>query len=138
MKIYFTAATTNNGDYLVQENAIVATLKRLGHSLTSGEQILDHIELVKDAARSAVEIFQREKTAIEEADCVVAEVTKPSSGVGVRSSMHSRTIAVLSLFYKDAPNELTAMITGNPSDHLFLEHYDEESLPILLKHFLDQ
>lgn len=128
MRIFFTAATTNNGDYLAQEKAILTELKRLGHTLTS-----------KDAASSAEEIFYREKQAIEQADCVVAEVTKPSSGVGgelVYALTHHKP--VLALFYKDAPNELSAMITGNPSDHLFLEHYDEESLPILLKHFLEQ
>lgn len=128
MRIFFTAATTNNGDYLSQEKAIIAELKRLGHTLTS-----------KDAASSAEEIFYREKQAIEQADCVVAEVTKPSSGVGgelVYALTHHKP--VLALFYKDAPNALSAMITGNPSDHLFLEHYDEESLPILLKHFLEQ
>ena len=47
MRIFFTAATTNNGDYLVQEKAIITELKRLGHRLTSGEQILDHKELEK-------------------------------------------------------------------------------------------
>lgn len=128
MRIFFTAATTNNGDYLAQEKAILTEIKRLGHTLTS-----------KDSASSAEEIFYREKQAIEQADCVVAEVTKPSSGVGgelVYALTHHKP--VLALFYKDAPNELSAMITGNPSDHLFLEHYDEESLPILLKHFLEQ
>lgn len=139
MKIFFTAATTNNGDYITQEQEIIDELKRLGHTLTSGEQILDHKELEKDAARSAEEIFQREKTAIEESDCVVAEVTKPSSGVGgelVYALTHHKP--VLALFYKDAENELSAMISGNPSDHLYLEHYDEESLPIILKHYLEQ
>lgn len=139
MRVYFTAATTNNGDYLIQEKAIIDELKRLGHTLTSGEQILDHKLLEKDSAKSAEEIFQREKNAIEEADCVVAEVTKPSSGVGgelVYALTHQKP--VLSLFYKDAKNELSAMISGNPSDHLFLEHYDEDSLPILLQHFLEQ
>ncbi len=139
MNIFFTAATTNNGDYLAQEKAIIDELKHLGHTLTSGEQILDHKELERDSARSAEEIFQREKVAIEEADCVVAEVTKPSSGVGgelVYALTHHKP--VLALFYKDTPNELSAMITGNPSDHLYLEHYDEDSLPIILKHFLEQ
>ncbi len=139
MRIYFTAATTNNGDYLSQEKAIIDELKRLGHTITSGEQILDHRLLEKDSAKSVEEIFQREKTAIEEADCVVAEVTKPSSGVGgeiVYAITHHKP--VLSLFYKDAKNELSAMIAGNPSDHLFLEHYDEESLPIQLKKFMAQ
>lgn len=139
MKIYFTAATTNNGDYLSQETAIIDELKRLGHSLTSGEQILNHDALKEDAARTPEEIFQREKLAMEEAECVVAEVTKPSSGVGgelVYALTHHKP--VLALFYKDAANELSHMITGNPSDHLFLEHYDEDSLSIILKKFLEQ
>lgn len=139
MRVYFTAATNNNGDYLAQEKAIIDDLKRLGNNLTSGEQLLEHQKLGKDATHSAEEIFQREKHAIDDADCVVAEVTKPSSAVGgelVYALTHHKP--VLALFYKDAPNELSAMIAGNPSDHLFLEHYDEDSLPILLKHFLDQ
>jgi dTMP kinase len=139
MKIYFTAATTNNGDYIPQETAIIAGLKKLGHTLTSGEQILDHDKLALDAQKSPEEIFQREKAAIDDADCVVAEVTKPSSGVGgelVYALTHHKPL--LALFYKDATNELSAMISGNPSDHLYLEHYDEDSLPITLKHFLEQ
>lgn len=139
MRIYFTAATTNNGDYIVQEKSILDELKRLDHTLTSGEQILDHEKLALDAQKTPEEIFQREKAAIDEADCVVAEVTKPSSGVGgelVYALTNHKP--VLALFYKDAQNELSAMITGNPSDHLFLEHYDEDSLPIILKHFLEQ
>jgi dTMP kinase len=139
MKIYFTAATTNNGDYIPQETAIITEIKKFGHTLTSGEQILDHAKLDLDAKRTPEEIFQREKQAIDDADCVVAEVTKPSSGVGgelVYALSHHKP--VLALFYKDAANELSAMITGNPSDHLYLEHYDEESLPIILKHYLAQ
>lgn len=139
MKVFFTAATTNNGDFLPQERAIITAVKALKHELTSGEQIVDKHTLAIDADLPAEEIFRREKQAIDDADCVVAEVTKPSSGVGgelVYALTHHKP--VLALFYKDAPNELSAMITGNPSDHLFLEHYDEDSLPIILKHFLEQ
>lgn len=139
MRIYFTAATNNNGDYLAQEKAIVNELVRLGHTLTSGEQLLDHAKLTHYLAASPEDIFQREKGAIEESDCVIAEVTKPSSEVGgelVYALTHHKP--VLALFYKDAPNTLTAMIAGNPSEHLYVEHYDEDSLPIILKHFLEQ
>lgn len=139
MKIYFTAATTNNGDYLSQEKAIIGELKNLRHTLTSGEQIIQLHALDAEAGLTPEQIFQREKQAIDAADCVVAEVTKPSSGVGgelVYALTHHKP--VLALFYKDAKNELSAMIAGNPSDHLFLEHYDEDSLPIILKHFLEQ
>lgn len=139
MRIYFTAATTNNGDYLEQEAAILTRLKELGHVLTSGEQILDKRKLDEDAKRTPEEIFTREKEAIDQADCVVAEVTKPSSGVGgelVYALTHHKP--VLALFYRDAKNELSTMIAGNPSDHLFLEHYDEDNLLIILKRFLRQ
>ena len=139
MKIFFTAAIASNGDYLRQEKAILSELKRLGHTLTSGEQVIDLKQHEKDLLRSPEEIFLREKSAIESADCVVAEVTKPGNDVGgelVYALTHHKP--VLALFYKDATNQLSAMITGNPSDHLYLEHYDEMSLPIILKHFLEQ
>lgn len=139
MQIYFTAAITNNGDFYLQEKAIIQELRRFGRALTSGEQILDKNALQHDAQKTPEEIFSREKKAIDAADCVVAEVTKPSSGVGgelVYALTHHKP--VLALFYKDAKNELSAMIAGNPSDHLFLEHYDEDSLQIILKKFLRQ
>ena len=114
-------------------------LKRLGHTLTSGEQVIDLKQHEIDLTRSPEEIFQREKAAIESADCVVAEVTKPGNDVGgelVYALTHHKP--VLALFYKDAPNELSAMITVNPPHHLYLDHYDEMSTPIILKHFLEQ
>lgn len=138
MRAYVTAATTDSGDYR-SVAAIIAALKRLGVVLTSGEQILDQAALARDAKKTPEEIFRREKAAIDAADCVIAEVTKPSSGVGGELVYALTTHKpVLSLFYKDAPNQLSAMIAGNPSDHLYLEHYDEDSLPIILKRFLDQ
>lgn len=100
---------------------------------------LSHTSVVSSTIGTPEEIFKREKTAIDASDCVIAEVTKPNSGVG-GALVYALTNhkPVLALFYKDAKNELSAMITGNPSDHLFLEHYDEDSLPIILKHFLEQ
>jgi len=126
MRVYFTAAK-NNGDYRIQEEAIVREIHTLGHTPTIAE------------GKKPEEMFQQAKKAIEDADCVIAEVTKPSSGVGGELVYALTTHKpVLALFYKDAPNELSAMIAGNPSDHLFLEHYEEDSLPIILKHFLEQ
>lgn len=139
MKVYFTASVTADGQYRRQYVAIVARLTSLGHSLTSGRQIIDTKLQEKDKDLTAQEIFEREKKAIDAADCVVAEVTKPSSGVGgeiVYALIQNKP--VLALFYKDAPNLLSPMIAGNPSEHLYLEHYDEENLPVVLKHFFAQ
>ncbi len=44
---------------------------------------------------------------------------------------------VLALFYKDVEDKLSPMIIGNPSENLFLEHYDEDNLEIKLKKFIN-
>lgn len=139
MNIYFTAATTGDGELQPQEKEILSTLKKLGVQLTSGEQIITPNKLKQDKSRPPMEIFLREKKGIDGADCMVAEVTKPSSGVGgeiVYALMHHKP--VLALFYKDAKNLLSPMIAGNPSEDLYLEHYELDGLPILLKKFFGQ
>ncbi len=137
MKIYFTSASTNNPDDVLRLKDVIATLKSMDHTLTSGEQIVLASDQKKEIGPT--DIFLREKKAIEEADCIVAEVTVPSSGVGgeiVYALTHDKP--VLCLFYKDASDALSPMITGNPSEHLYLEHYDEDSLTVVLKQFIDE
>lgn len=136
MKIYFTAATTNEGD-TKRYKSILSAIKMLGHTSLSGTQIITPALKKKDERLQAQEIFRREKERIEQSDCVVAEVTSPSSGVGgeiVYALVHNKP--VLALFYKDAENLLSPMIAGNPSEHLYLEHYEDDNVLITLKHFL--
>jgi dTMP kinase len=118
MKVFVTSET----------NGLQKEIVQLGHEVVDG-----------DHSGNPEEIFTRRKSAIEASDCVVAEVTKADANTGgeiVYALTHKKP--VLALFYKDAPNQLSAMIAGNPSENLFLEHYDDEGLPIILKHFFDQ
>lgn len=138
MKIYFTAKTTLNGEK-PRYTGIIEAIHHLGHTIVSGEQIINPQELQKDRKLSSEEIFTREKKRMEEADCIVAEVTTPSSGVGgeiVYALIHNKP--VLALFYKDAENQLSPMIAGNPSEHLYLEHYEDDNIAITLKHFFQE
>jgi dTMP kinase len=138
MKIYFTAATTGDGEGK-QYTAILSAIKRLKHTITSGEQIISPQLLKKDNLLTPAAIFQREKLHIESSDCVVCEVTNPSSGVGgeiVYALIHNKP--VLALFYKEAENKLSPMIAGNPSDHLYLEHYEDDTIGLKLKHFFEE
>lgn len=137
MKIYFTAATTGEGTSRYKK--ILAAIKMLGHTSVSGAQIVTPTLRKKDETLSAADIFKREKERIEAADCVVAEVTNPSSGAGgeiVYAVVHNKP--VLALFYKDAENLLSPMIAGNPSEHLYLEHYEDDNIMILLKNFFSE
>lgn len=139
MKVYFTAATTGDGERLSQEKAIIASIRELGHEITSGEQIINPQLRKEDSALTSQQIFQREKQSIDRSDCVVAEVTKPSSGAGgeiVYALVQNKP--VIALFYKDAENRLSPMIAGNPSEHLYLENYGDDNINIILKRFFNQ
>lgn len=138
MNIYFTATSTIKGDthrYI----KILTSIRGLKHTIVSGNQIISEKNLDNDAKKKPIDIFTREKERIDKADCIVAEVTNPSSGVGgeiVYALIHNKP--VLALFYKDADNTLSPMIAGNPSNYLYLEHYDDDNIAIMLKRFFSQ
>lgn len=96
------------------------------------------IETRQKHVHSDTEYFLTQKRNIEEADCVVAEVTHPSTDVGGQI-VYALTIdkPVLSLIYKENSDEITPMLSGNPSEHLFLEHYDEKNLKYALENFFE-
>lgn len=136
MKVYVTAAVTGDGDYGNQIREILTKTEQLGHTVISGKQIVTPGLLTRDSRLPPEKIFTREKERIDEADCVICEVTSPSSGVGgeiVYALVNNKP--VLALFYKEAENTLSPMIAGNPSEHLYLEHYEDDNLKIKLRDF---
>lgn len=136
MKLYFTASFTGGRTFLKQYKKILSTLKN-GKNQISGEQLLSKHAEVNGNGKDPQIIFEREKLRIEESDAVIAEVTEPSLGVGSELA-YALTLdkPVLALFYKESENKLSPMISGNPSDHLFVEHYDEDNVKVLINNFL--
>lgn len=137
LKIYFTASTSFDGEYLKNYRTILNLLKKTNSKILSGEQIVKRSLLKKDQKLPEEMIFKRERRLIDEADLVVADVTKPSIGVGgqiVYALMREKP--VLALVYKENEDRLSPMIAGNPSDNLFLEHFDLDNLHLILKNFL--
>lgn len=136
MKIYFTASFSSGRPFLKLYQKIISILKNAKNELISGEQLLKEKAEINNG-KTPQDIFEREKENIEKTDVVVAEVSEPSLGVGSEIA-YALTIdkPVLALFYKESPNKLSPMICGNPSDHLYLEHYDEDNIRGLLKNFL--
>lgn len=138
MKVYFTAASKSSIPPEILKS-ILDIIQHEGHQIISGLQVVEKKLLQKDTRKKATEIFNREKSAINFSDCVISEVSEPSSGVGgeiVYALMHNKP--VLALFYKDAKNKLSPMIAGNPSEYLYLEHYDINNLKTLIRQFLNQ
>lgn len=136
LKIYFTAATSGNDQFKPNYNRIINCLKNQA-KVISGEQIVNQKLLSADRQMPKKAIFERERLRIDEADLMVAEVTKPSLGVGgeiVYALLKNKP--VLALVFTEHEDKISPMIEGNPSDNLFLEHYDFDNLHLILKNFL--
>lgn len=137
MKIYFTASTTNDGKYRKNYKAIISLLNKSKSKVISGEQIINFELLKLDKKMPQREIFLREKKSIDEADCIIAEVSYPSLGVGgevVYALINNKP--VLGLVYENNEDKISPMISGNPSDNFFLEYYNLDKLHYIIKDFL--
>lgn len=137
LKVYFTASTSFDGEYRQTYQQIISLIENHSAQLISGKQITDPKLLNRDKKLTKKQIFQREKNLIDNADCIIAEVTKPSLGVGgeiVYALTQYKT--VLALVYTDHEDNLSPMIAGNPSDNLFLEHYDKDNVHLIIQEFL--
>jgi len=104
--------------------------------LVSGKQTVDKDLLKQDSQLTPKEIFIRQKKLIDVADCVVAEVTKPSLGVGGEIVYAlTQNKPVLALVLENYEDQISPMVEGNPSENLFLEYYNEGKLPYVIKDF---
>ena len=79
LKVYFTASTSINGELKPNYQAIIDEIQKNNCELVSGQQIINSKLLAADKTKSKKEIFEREKKLIDQSDCILAEVTKPSN-----------------------------------------------------------
>lgn len=137
MKVYFTASTSHNGDLTPQYKRILDFLESQGLTIVSGKQIADKELLEKDSRLTSAKIFEREMQSILEADFLVAETSKPSLGVGgeiVYALSHGKP--VLALIDTRFEDKISPMLVGNPSEKLYTEYYNEDSLTFKLDDFV--
>ena len=115
MKIYFAGSIRGGSEDRSIYQALIQRLHEFGQILTehvgdpkltdSGEQDL-----------SDEEIFKRDVFWIHEADILVAEVTKPSLGVGYEIGLaESLGKRIICLHRQTAESSLSAMVAGNPA-----------------------
>jgi len=129
MKIYFTASTSVNGELSPFYKSIITYIKNHHLTLVSGEQIVNKELLEKDKELGSSIVFDRQKRRIDEADLIIAETSKPSLGVGGEIVFALTTgKPVLALINTQFEDIISPMLVGNPSDNLFIEHYDADSL----------
>jgi dTMP kinase len=137
LKIYFTASTSFDGEFKKNYHRLISFIKKVGGKLTSGEQIVKDSLLTRDKSFSKTNIFTREKKLIDQSDCVIAEATKPSLGVGgeiVYALIKDKP--VLALVQSDFEDKISPMVSGNPSENLFLEFYNIDGSQFIIEKFI--
>lgn len=135
MRIFFAGSIRGGRNLLPVYKQIIQLLKKLGHTIVS-----EHVASAKleeaEAKLTDEEIFKSDIRFIDECDCLVAEVTMPSTGVGYEICYAvSRNKRVLCL-YKEGTN-VSAMVLGN-KDLILIPYVNTEDLRESLALHLDK
>ncbi|GEM_PF-373410 len=133
--IYFAASISAGRDYIQNYVRIVEILKKMGHTVLS-EHVADPMltAIAGEVEISSQEIYQRDIAWINQCDVMVAEVTKPSLGVGFEIAYAvNRKKTVIALHYQNAEQRLSSMIVGQNSKYIRVLDYTLENLEVILR-----
>ena len=124
MKIYFGGSIAGGRKYLATYQKMVGYIRELGHIVLT-EHIIHPQVLDMEKRFTPSEIYTRDIEWIEECDCMIAEVSNPSLGVGYEICYALRIHKpVLCLYEKGV--FLTRMLVGNTSEGLVVKDYESE------------
>ncbi len=130
MKIFFAGSIRGGRQLIPTYQYIIGFLKSHDQVVMSEHVASKDLEKT-EAKMSEKDIFEKDINWIKEADCVIAEITVPSIGVGYEIC-HAVTLGkpVLCLYEKGA--KASAMVLGN--ENVTAKQYSckEELEPILL------
>jgi nucleoside 2-deoxyribosyltransferase len=125
MKIYFGGSITGGRQYVETYQKIVSYLKSAGHQvLTEHVAHPDVLELEKKFTPG--QIYTRDIQWLHQCDCLIAEVSNPSLGLGYEICYALRiNKPVLGLYQKGI--FLTRMLIGDTSEGLLVKTYEKDS-----------
>lgn len=131
LKIYFCGSMRGVEANMETYKEIVDKLRKYGVVLT--EHIVDpSIEY----AITDEDIYKKDFKFLNEADCLVAEVTAPSHGVGIEIgwALAKEKVPILCITCKKKQFKSSALITGCPS-LTYKEYENVEEVGIILEEF---
>ena len=137
MKIFFAGSIRGGRQLIPTYRYIISLLKSHGYTIISehvASQVLEELE----ADITEQDIFEKDTRWIEESDCVIAEVTVPSTGVGYEichAAGHRKP--VLCIYEEGA--KVSAMVLGNTSRYVTAKVYSsKQQLEKILLDFLEK
>ncbi len=128
MRVYLAAAMTNpQRDTRVVEEVLKA-LHEAGHEVLT-PHVVGEVEDASDAHVSDAQLAQRDLAWLQQADCLVAEVSTPSHGVGIEvMAAVSAGKPVLAIAREGAP--VSRLLSGLPG--LTLTRYASQAQAVAL------
>lgn len=137
MKIYFAFVLHDDRDKLDTAKFIVETLQSFGHEVLTKHVVDD--ALTKEKMLSRFWRYERNKKWLKECDCVVAEVSQPSFGVGYELgyALASLNKRVFMFYDKKREEEISIMATGNGEANVLKFPYEnmEKLKQLLIENF---
>ncbi|MEA2239632.1 MAG: 2-deoxynucleoside 5-phosphate N-hydrolase [Thermoanaerobaculia bacterium] len=133
LTLYFAGAISGGRDDVALYREIIAALEAAGHRVLAGAVAAEHVSASGEALDSCA-IFDRDLTWIAECDLVVADVSKPSTGVGyeIATARYRFGIPVICLYRPAHTSRCTAMVSGDRSIELIEYEAVSDLLPRLL------
>jgi hypothetical protein len=122
LKVYCAGALRGDSSFLRSYGEIVDCVRQAGH------EALSELGSTDPALPGDGEIWERDTGWLRESDCLIAEVSGPSLGVGyeIGYGLHHLRIPVLCLRHEGS-GRLSAMIRGNRDPLLVLKEYSESA-----------
>lgn len=137
MKIFFAGSIRGGRQLIPTYRYIIGFLKSRNYTVISEHVAASGLEKV-EAKMTEREIYEKDANWIEESDCVIAEITVPSIGVGYEichAVKHKKP--VLCLYETGA--RASAMVLGNSTGYVSAKAYsDRKQLEEILLDFLTQ
>jgi len=133
--IYFAASIAGGRHYLETYRKIVDHLQQAGHTIPTVHIVHPQV-LEVEKGLTPEQIYTRDVEWIEGSDCMIAEVSNPSLGVGYEIGYAlNLDMPVLCLYHKDV--FLSRMILGNTAPGLTVRSYEsDEEWQAIVEEFL--
>ncbi len=136
MKIYFAGAIRGGREDQQFYFQLIQELKNYG-TVLSEHVGAESLNSMGEQNLSETKIFERDIRWLSDCDLFIAEVSRPSLGVGYEIAMAEKSGKKILCFYrKNSPVQLSAMIRGNPDLKIF-DYENIDDARKILKEMLD-
>lgn len=133
MKIYFAGSIAGGRTYLETYQKIVAYLKTLGHQILTEHVVWPDV-LEWETNFTHQQVYTRDIQWLMECDCLIAEVSNPSLGVGYEICYGLRIGKPVLCVYQNE-TLLSSLILGNTSEGFQVKEYGDD---LKLKNEIDE